>query len=359
MERVKKKVAIVGTQGVPAHYGGFESLVENIIGFHQSRNVAYTIFCSSPLMDKSLPRYKGADLRYVAINAHGAKSVMYDTVSLLKCLKNFDTILILGVSGCVSLPLIKRLTKAKIIVNIDGHEYRRHKWGSLARSFLKLSEGMAVRHADIVVTDNKGIQEYVAKAYGRHAELIAYGGDHAMRPVPVKMQHRHLKAYGLKPGSYSCAICRIEPENNCHLILEAFRDSGHTIAFIGNWGHSEYSQELYQKYKNCPNIHMFDSIYDLDVLYSIRANSRNYIHGHSAGGTNPSLVEAMFFGRPIFAYDVVYNRETTFNDARYFSNAAELRELLDTETYDTTDLTSSARKLYSWKSIAKCYEDLY
>lgn len=353
------RVAVIGTQGVPAHYGGFESLVENIIGFHKSPDIQYTIFCSSTLMDSSLPRYKGAELRYVHLNAHGIHSVAYDIISLCRVLAGYDTILILGVSGCVSLPVLKHLTRSCIIVNIDGHEYRRNKWGPLARSFLRLSETMAVHHADVVVTDNKGIQQYVNRVYHRDAELIAYGGDHAVRPIPAAQSRMVLDSYGLTAGGYSLAICRIEPENNVHIILEAFRGTNHRLAAVGNWGHSEYSQELWNKYKDDDNLLLLDSIYDLDTLYALRSNARYYIHGHSAGGTNPSLVEAMFFNMPILAYDVVYNRETTFGLAHYFTDSASLRKLIDTDIKPDGRLVRKAHEAYNWKTIAAQYEHLF
>ena len=354
-----KRVAIIGTQGVPAHYGGFESLVENIIGEHQSPDVDYTVFCSSPLMDRSLPRYKGAVLKYVGINAHGATSVAYDIVSMFRCLRHYDVILILGVSGCICLPLLKRMTRARIIVNIDGHEYRRSKWGWFAKTFLRLSERFAVGHSDTVVTDNEGIRRYVARVYGRQATLIAYGGDQVIRTVPLHRQQQILDNYRVTAGQYACAICRIEPENNCHIILEAARLSGHPLAFVGNWGHSEYSQKLYEEYGSDPDIRLLDAIYDLDILYALRHNARCYLHGHSAGGTNPSLVEAMFFGRPVIAYDCVYNRETTFRQAAYFNNSLQLADILQTDLKAADKLAMLAREHYSWASVARCYETLY
>ncbi len=360
MEHRKKRIAVIGTQGVPAHYGGFESLVENIIGPNQSNDVEYTVYCSTPLMDKSLPRYKGATLKYIPVNAHGARSILYDFLSMLKSLRDYDDMLILGVSGCTALPLIKTLTKARIIVNIDGHEYRRHKWGSVARAILKISEAAAVKYADTIITDNKGISEYVKTTYGRDTELIAYGGDHVMRTLPIHKQNRILKCYGLKPEEYACAICRTEPENNCEMILRAFNNHPpYKLVFIGNWGYSDYSKRLYKEYVKSPYIMLPDAIYDLDVLYAIRNNARCYIHGHSAGGTNPSLVEAMFFGRPILAFNVVYNRETTFGEALYFNNHENLRQLLDFYLPQASMLSEKARQFYSWNTIAKQYEDLY
>lgn len=354
-----KQVAIVGIQGVPAKYGGFESLVENIIGENCSPDIHYTIFCSSVDMPDRRKEYKGCSLKYVGLRANGISSIPYDIVSMMRAVRGFDTILILGVSGCVFLPVLKLLSPSKLVVNIDGLEHRRGKWGKLARWFLRFSEGCAVRNANVVIADNKGIQDYVTATYHKPSELIAYGGDHVMRDVPEEQQQAILKQYGLEGKEYAITVCRIEPENNCHLTLEAFAQSGKTLVFIGNWEHSVYGQNLHKQYENLPNIKLLNAIYDLDTLFTLRFHAVCYVHGHSAGGTNPSLVEAMFFGHPIIAYNVVYNRETTHNQAYYFSTADELVQILSRKDLDGKALRQIAEDQYTWRHIARQYEALY
>jgi glycosyltransferase involved in cell wall biosynthesis len=268
-------------------------------------------------------------------------------------------ILVLGVSGCLILPVFRLFCRKRLIINIDGLEHGRAKWGKLAKSFLILSEKMAVRYADVIISDNKGIQDYVREEYGKESELIAYGGDHAVRSVPQARTLDILRRYGLRPGAYAVTVCRIEPENNCHLVLEAFSKSDRELAFVGNWSRSAYGQELKEKYSAFPNIHILDPIYDIDTLYVLRMNAWAYVHGHSAGGTNPSLVEAMFFGNPIFAYDVVYNRETTGGGALYWSSSDELLKLLSLDDFDTSSIIDLANQKYTWKRIANQYEKLY
>ena len=355
---IMKKVAIIGIQGVPAKYGGFESLVENIIGENCADDVKYTVFCSATDMPERLESYKGCELKYVPLSANGAQSVVYDIVSMCRALKGYDVLLVLGVSGCLFLPIVELFSKSKVVVNIDGLEHRRKKWGSMARCFLRLSEWMAVRCADVVVADNKGIEEYVVERYGKKPELIAYGGDHVMREVDGEREEEILREYGVERGGYAVSICRIEPENNCHLILEAFARSGRKLVFVGNWRKSHYGFALREKYRACENIVFVDALYDLDVLYVLRKNAGWYMHGHSAGGTNPSLVEAMFFGRPIIAYDVVYNRETTMGCAVYFKSVGDICRLLD-EKIDGAPLKAVAEEKYKWEYIAKAYEKLY
>lgn len=353
-----KKVAVVGIQGVPAQYGGFESFVDNLLA-NRSEDVSYTVFCSSKDMSPDLAEYKGARLEYVPLHANGIQSIPYDVISLMRVHKDTDTILVLGVSGCICLPLFRLFCRKRLIINIDGPEYRRAKWGRWTKLFLKLSEKLAVRFADVVVADNKGIQDYVRKEYGREAELIAYGGDQVLCSLDKGREEEILAGFGLREGGYCVSVCRIEPENNCHLVLEAFAKSGQDIVFVGNWDKNPYGQELKARYRSCPSIHILDPIYDMEILYALRRNARAYIHGHSVGGTNPSLVEAMFCGRPIYAYDVVYNRETTCGKAAYWKDAEELLDLLSGAPYDAAVLKDLASAMYTWQRIASQYENLY
>jgi glycosyltransferase involved in cell wall biosynthesis len=353
------KVAIVGIQGVPANYGGFESLVENIIGENCSPGIQYTIFCSSKDMSEKLKRYKGCQLKYVGLHANGISSIPYDIISMMRVIYGYDTILVLGTSGCIFLPALRLLSKSKLVVNIDGLEHRREKWGKLARKFLRLSESCAVRNANVIVADNKGIQDYVTDTYHKPSKLIAYGGDHVLRNVADDKQQSILEQYGLASKKYAITVCRIEPENNCHVTLEAFAQTGKTLVFIGNWQHSDYAINLHKAYSEHQNIKLLDAIYDLDTLFTLRSHASYYIHGHSAGGTNPSLVEAMFFGHPIIAYDVIYNRETTHNQAFYFRDVKELIQLLSKNDLDGSTMLQIAEENYMWHHIAKQYEELY
>lgn len=353
-----KRVAIIGSQGVPPKYGGFETLVDNIVA-NTGPDIEYTVFCSSPDMGSKLSEYKGAKLKYIGLHAHGIFSVPYDVVSLCKSIRKYDAVLILGVSGGIFLPLFKLFSRAKVVVNIDGLEFMREKWGKTARKYLKYSLNQCIRFADIIVSDNKGIQDFVKREYGKDAKLIAYGGGHANRQVDDKRQKALLEFYGLKTKEYDLSICRIEPENNCGTTLEAYDVLDKDIVFVGNWNHSDYSRELYTKYKNNPRIHLIDSIYDRDVLYTLRNNARRYIHGHRAGGTNPSLVEALQFDLPVICFDVIYNRETTFNLAYYYNDCESLQQFITQDNLENTLLTEKARSEYDWNKIARQYESLY
>lgn len=361
----KRNVAIIGTQGLPAKYGGFETLVENIVDKQISTDIQYTVYCSRKDYDKKLTDYKGALLEYIPFHANGIQSILYDICSIFKARHKNDILLILGVSGCLILPILKKIYKGKVIVNIDGLEHRRAKWGRLAKWFLYRSERIAVKYADTIITDNKGIHDYVWQTYKKNTELIAYGGDHVIDNNDNEKKSREiLNEYNVKMKSYSLSICRIEPENNCHIILEAFAQSKQKLLFIGNWDICEYGKKLKEKYAKYENILIQSPQYDLNILYVLRKNCQYYIHGHSAGGTNPSLVEAMFFGVPILAFNVIYNKVTTENKAHYFETPEELlalaNELKAFETKENaTAMKDIAHRKYKWSDITRLYEQLY
>lgn len=358
------KVAIIGTVGVPANYGGFETLVEQLVRHNKSEDLQYAVYCSRKSYNDERWVYHGAKTEYVGLNANGIQSIPYDIVSLIKAARKSDVVLILGVSGCAFLPVFRLFSKKRLVINIDGLEHRRDKWNKWARRFLKYSERQAVKYGDVIVTDNKGITDYVKKEYGRDSELIAYGGDHVLQDVSKKETVEILNKYDLDVDDYSLAICRIEPENNVHTILKAFSlMPDKNILFIGNWDKSAYGKEMREQYSAFPNIKIQSAVYDLRDLNVLRSNCELYLHGHSAGGTNPSLVEAMFFAKPIIAYDCIYNRESTENKAEYFRSFDELINIIkdSSRKFDNNaaSMLEIAKRRYRWATIAQQYENLY
>ena len=356
-----KSVSIVGSVGLPAKYGGWETLVSNLTCQLKSK-FDLTVFCSGVKYKDQPSEYNGAQLKYINLNANGIQSIPYDIISIYKSLKFADAILILGVSGCIFLPFVKLFGKSKIIVNIDGLEWKRGKWGKFAKWFLKLSEGVAVKFADLVITDNKAIQQYVTDEYGVDSELIAYGGDHANKEC-IKDDDK--VQYAFLNDKYAFKVCRIEPENNLDIILEAFSFCNSLpVVIVGNWSNSDYGVELRWKYEKYQHIYMLDPIYNQKDIDALRSNCFIYIHGHSAGGTNPSLVEAMFLGLPIISFDVSYNRETTHNQSVYFENKQQLISIL--EDLDKIDLKNIAKSMksiadkeYIWPVIADKYANIF
>ncbi len=356
-----KKISIIGIVGIPAKYGGFETLTEYLTK-HLNTKYELTVFCSAKSYDEKLENYHGAKLKYINLNANGVQSIPYDIISIFTSLRFADTLLILGVSGCIILPFVRLFSKKRIIVNIDGLEWKRDKWGKNAKRFLKYSEKLAVNYADEVVTDNKVIQEYVKSEYNKESILIAYGADHVTKEFlsdEIKVKYPFLN------DKYAFKVCRIEPENNIHLILDAFSEySDLNLVIIGNWDNSEYGINLKEKYSKFKNIFLLDPIYEQKILNEIRSNCYIYMHGHSAGGTNPSLVEAMYLELPIFAYGIQYNRETTQNKAFYFDDKDELIGLLkniDEEVLGkiANDMKQVALENYTWAKISQQYAKLF
>ncbi len=322
-----KKISILGTVGVPANYGGFETLAENLVRYHDAASLpgSLTVYCSSRSYPSRARSFLSAQLKYVPLNANGAQSILYDIVSLVSAVWNRnDVILLLGVSGAITLPLVRLFSSARIITNIDGIEWRREKWQGLAKRFLRFSEKMAVRFSHEVISDNGVIAEYVKHTYGVDSHVIAYGGDHV-----VAVDAAAVNKYDL-PENYAFSVCRIEPENNVHVILEAFsRLDAHPLVMVGNWNKSEYGRVVRERFSACKNLFLLDPIYDLGKLKTLRSNASFYVHGHSAGGTNPSLVEAMHFGKAVLAFDCDYNRSTTEDKALFFGDSEELRRLIE------------------------------
>lgn len=353
----KKSLSIVGIVGVPASYGGFETLVENMLP-DLVKELEVTVFCESSFYKKKIEEYKGARLEYLNFRANGAQSIIYDLLAISKSSLKFDVILVLGVSAAIFFPFFRLFSNSKIICHIDGLEWKRNKWGYFAKKFLKISEYFAVKFSHKVISDNKAIQDYVLSNYGRSSELITYGADHVIKSEKTPFVFR----YPFLENPYIFTVCRIEPENNIEVQLEAFAKNQIAIPYVvvGNWESSEYGIMLYNKYKDLPNIHLLKPIYEPIELNALRSNCLVYLHGHSAGGTNPSLVEAMYLGIPIIAFDVNYNRETTANYAIFFSDYEELVYILkNIKSYDLNRISQHLKDFalnnYLWQKINKEY----
>lgn len=355
----KQKVAIIGTVGLPSNYGGFETLADHLVG-NMGGDYELTVYCSGKRYPKQERKsfYKGARLRYIPFDANGVQSILYDTLSIIHALRFADVLLILGVAGAWILPLARLFTNKKIIISIDGIEWKRDKWNTIARCYLWWAERIAVQYSHIDISDNESIQDYTALRYGSLSRIIEYGGDHTLRVQPTeadKVQYPFLR----KP--YAFKVCRIEPENNVHEVLQAFAElPKHTFVIVGNWNKSSYGTALRERYKVYDNIIMIDPIYNQRMLDVLRGNALVYIHGHSAGGTNPSLVEAMYLGLPVIAYHVSYNKVTTERSALYFDNADKLKEIIQNasvaqlKTLGQT-MKAIADRRYTWKLISRKY----
>lgn len=357
-----KLLAIIGTVGVPANYGGFETLAQNLVTLLNDR-LKLTVYCSkkSYTAEERIPEWQKARLVYLPFNANGWQSIIYDLVSVIHAAFTADILLILGVASGFFLPIVKLFTDKPILINVDGIEWKRRKWGKVASWYLKNAEAYAVKYADYIIADNEVIKQYIQDEYGRTSTLIEYGGDHASQsPVLDDLKAKIPEL----AGKYAFKVCRIEPENNIEMILEAFtKQDLMPLIIIGNWQHSTYAQELYKKFHAQNNVLLLDPIYDPAILNQFRSNAFIYLHGHQSGGTNPSLVEAMHLRLPILAYDVNFNMETTENQALYFHTEQDILDQLFLLTEEKREEVSVkmqeiCSRRYTWNIIAIKYMDL-
>lgn len=352
-------LAIVGVRGIPNSYGGFETLAEYLAEY-LSGDMEVTVYCSSRDMESSLNSYKGAHLKYIPISSHGSMGILYDSIALIRAVKKYDKVLFLGFGGGFVMPFLRKY-RSKIILNIGGLDWKRSKWSPLAQRVIRKAESLLMRNCGEIIADNQGIQDYIYQTYARQSSLIAYGGDQARR-IPVTEDL--LEIYPFLGRGYAFSVTRIQPDNNIDMILEAASEQEELpLVMVGNWDNSSYGMKTKLKYATRKNLILLDAIYDRKKLDVLRSNCTVYIHGHSAGGTNPSLVEAMYLGLPVFAYASGYNEYTSENKAVYFHNARELTDLvrhhkgLDLARMGK-ELESIAHKKYRWKIIAESYKEL-
>jgi glycosyltransferase involved in cell wall biosynthesis len=361
-----RRAAIIGSVGVPARYGGFETLVEQLAIAAEARGIAsqLTIWCSS----KGQPgphrtEFRGTHLRHLPISANGASSIPYDGASAFAEMMGrgaADSVLALGVSGGAPLAALAPLSRTRVVLNVDGREAQRAKWGPVARQVLSWSERCAIRAADVVIADNAALAREITEIYGCHPSVIAYGADHARRPPPADITDLGL------PARYALAVARAEPENNIETLIRAFIPlADMPLVIVANWSETRHGRQLRAAWQGTRNLHMVEAEYDPGRLRAIREGAWLYLHGHSAGGTNPSLVEMMPFAVPILAWDCPYNRTTTAGSAPGFRDARGLTQLVQRlstrpEVCATmgAELARIAARRYRWDAIADAYFDL-
>lgn len=356
----KKSLAIVGIVGLPAKYGGFETLVENFTrGNSNYSNI--TVYCENTKSKERLKEYNNCRLRYLPFKANGIQSIIYDSIAIILSWFKYDSILILGTPGSIVLPFLRFFKKTHTVINFGGLEWQRDKWNLLARLYLKFSERVAVKHATIVVADNQHFCNYIKSNYNTYSSLIEYGGDHAIK---MKITDGAINKYKFLKLKYDISISRAQPDNNLHLVLDAYsKVPSRNIVLISNYNKFSYGRQLKEEYRSSNNIYLLDAIYDINVLNTLRSNAELYIHSHTYCGTAPSLVEAMNLELPVVSYKTETNLYTTEESALYFSNVEELIDIL--RKIQDSKLTEVRRKMYeialrryNWPRISSLYNKL-
>jgi Glycosyltransferase len=355
----KIKLAIVGIQGLPNNYGGFETLAEYLVKY-LSDDFEITVYCSSKDLKTRLKSRNGAKLKYIPVSSHGAKGIIYDSLSFIHACFNSDKILFLGFGGGFVVPFLK-MFKSKIILNFGGLDWKRDKWSPMAQRAIKFAEKTLMKNSTIIISDNIGIRNYIKDEYNIDAPLIAYGGNQA-RYLPITKEF--VEKYPFLNEEYAFTVTRIQSDNNIDMILEAFESSTDLpIVMVGNWNSSDYGIQTKIRFQRKKNIILLDAIYDRDVLDVLRSNCTLYIHGHSAGGTNPSLCEAMYLGLSIIAFASGYNEYTTNWEAIYFRNKEELVSIIKNRREFNLqgigkEMKNIAEERYIWEKIALQYKEI-
>lgn len=353
------RIGIIGSRGIPNRYGGFEELAEQI-GVRLVK-MGHDVYVYNghrhPYGNKE---FNGVKIIHKYDPEHRFGTVgqfIYDLNQIIDSRsRNLDVILQLGyTSSGIWQWLMPR--KTRIVSNMDGLEWKRSKYGSLTKKFLKRSERWVARHSHLLVADNPKIEDYLHEKYGNQTVYIPYGAEVIKSPDAAV-----LEPYSVEPGQYNLLIARMEPENHVLEILEGVAQSKDERIFLvmGNL-ETRYGQSLVERFKDS-RIRFLHAEYNKTIVDNLRHFCHLYFHGHSVGGTNPSLLEAMACGALICAHDNPFNRSVLNENAYYFKNGEDVAHVLDSvEMNETTQgyirkNTNLIRERYTWKSIAEQYE---
>ena len=358
------KIGILGTRGIPNYHGGFEQFAEFFAAFLAEKGHEVYVYSSHshPYQEKT---FMGAHIIHCKDPEEKigtAGQFIYDLNCILDAKnRNFDILLQLGyTSNSVWYKLLPK--KPLIITNMDGLEWKRSKYSKAVRHFLKHAEKWAVKSSDYLIADSIGIQNYLQKTYKRESRYIAYGAEKFESPdISV------LKEYGLEAGNYNMLIARMEPENNIETILDGVAKAERKTPFlvIGKHDTNAFGKHLTQKFKEVEHIKFLGGIYNFDHLNNLRYYSNLYFHGHSVGGTNPSLLEAMASNALIIAHKNEFNGKILEEDALYFTNSDEVAQYIDSITDKTAKkefLCNNSDKisnLFAWDIINNKYLNFF
>ncbi|HFK1545777.1 DUF1972 domain-containing protein [Bacillus albus] len=381
-----KHVFIIGSKGIPAKYGGFETFVEYLTARKQSEDIQYHVSCLANDNDE----FKHNNARCFNVKTPeigSAKAVAYDILSLKECIRyikrNNLTNCIVYVLACRIGPFFSfyknKLEKmgVKVFVNPDGHEWKRSKWSPAIRTYWKISEKLMVKNADLLVCDSKGIESYIKtdyKKYSPKTTFIAYGADvtsSSLKDDDIKLNEWY-KKHDISANEYYLVVGRFVPENNYELMVREFMqsDSKKDFVIISNVEQNQFYQDLLAttNFDKDPRVKFVGTVYDQELLKKVRENAFAYFHGHEVGGTNPSLLEALASTKLNMLLDVVFNKEVGEEGAVYFTKeSGSLTNLIhEVEQYSQEQINEMSGKAkdriiheYSWEKIVNDYESLF
>lgn len=381
-----KHIFIIGSKGIPAKYGGFETFVDKLTQHRRSDSIRYHVACIS---DKNGEfEYNGAHCFNVRVpNIGAAKAVYYDMAAFRRCIKYIKeknikdaTVYVLA---CRIGPFIghykKRLKEmgGTLYVNPDGHEWKRSKWNAVIRKYWKFSERLMVKHAELLVCDSRNIEKYIKRdyaAYSPKTTYIAYGAEIGKSELADDDEKlvKWYKKNGLAQREYYLVVGRFVPENNYETMLREFMKSktSKSLVLITNVEQNKFYDELKSEtgFDKDPRIKFAGTVYNQELLKKIRRGAFAYIHGHEVGGTNPSLLEALSATKLNLLYDVGFNKEVAGDSALYWNKeAGNLSAMIDgcekitEEQINKMDELSTKRIAdeFSWEKIVDEYEKIF
>lgn len=383
-----KDVFIVGSKGIPANYGGFETFVDNLVTRQVNPKIKYHVSCMT--FDKSVKQYdyNGAECQEIYVpNIGGSKAILYDLRSLdwaLDTIKERNlTDGIVYILACRIGPFLHKYIKKfhnhgfKVWVNPDGYEWKRAKWSVPVRKYWKVSEKLMVKNADFLICDSKSIEEYIHEDYRKYnpqTTFIAYGAD--ITPSILKKDDKKVvdwfNKHDVKLNEYFLIVGRFVPENNYETMIKEFMKSkvNKDLVIITNVEKNAFYNSLKEEthFENDKRIKFVGTVYDAELLKFIRENALGYLHGHSVGGINPSLLEALGSTKINLLYNVGFNKEVGEDSSLYWSLedgslANKLNEVEEISTEKEENFGKLAKQQiidnYSWEKIVNDYEEQF
>jgi glycosyltransferase involved in cell wall biosynthesis len=353
-------VALVGTRGVPARYGGFETCVEEVGSRLAARGHDVLVYCRTAKGDERPAEHQGMRLVHRgAMRRRSLETLSHTGLSVAHLLRHrTDAAIVFNAANSPYLPAL-RAARIPVATHVDGLEWRRAKWGRAGQAYYRTAESLAVRWSDALIADAQGIADYYHDEFGAPTELIAYGA-----PV-VETGDDVLAGIGLQANGYHLVVARFEPENHVDMIVEGYVRSGSEKALVVV-GSAPYAEEYSRRVRAAADdrVRFLGGVWDQRLLDQLYAGAATYLHGHSVGGTNPSLLRALGAGAAVIAYDVAFNREVAGGAAAYFRDASDVAAAIDAA--DAQPAMLAARRAaalhraaaYDWDDVADRYEDL-
>lgn len=353
---------MLGTRGVPPRYGGFETAVDEIGQRLVRAGHEVVVYCRNP--GQSSREHEGMRLvNLPAVRHRVAETLSHTALSAVHAAVRArpDVALLFNAANAPLVPVL-RAAGIPTAVHVDGLEWKRAKWRGLGARYYRAAERWSVRWADEVVADSRGIAEHLLRAHGRSSRFIPYGA-----PL-VSPGCERLGPLGLEPGGYHLAVARLEPENHVDVLVRGRLRSAAAwpLVVVGGAPYAaDYERGVRALAAGDERVRFLGPVYDDELLDQLYAGATSYLHGHSVGGTNPSLLRAMGAGAAVTAWDVVFNREVTDGQARYVSSADDLAAALEADERDPAGakergevLREHARRTYRWDDVAASYERL-